>query len=221
MTLNYIKYDQLYDYIDSLRDNHMSRTIQISDETYSRLEKFAVGFDTPEAVIIRLLDQIEGKPESKPSLSFYPQDEVEFKQQLLDTKEAEVVIYKVDGSREINHWKANRLSNSSNLRGNLWSGPLRNWKDKGIQKVDLSVLPKSLNIPGDETATTKALAVEFQLTYDEMDSLTYEIDSNSSNDDLVYNYIIQFDDSNDPSTLAKIDGLSEHLSINVDASVLN
>jgi predicted CopG family antitoxin len=199
----------------------MSRTIQISDETYSHLEKLAVGFDTPEAVIVRLLGQAEGKPESKPSLSFYPEDEVEFKRQLLDTKEAEVVIYKVDGSREINHWKASRLSNSSNLRGNLWSGPLRNWKDKGIQKVDLSILPKELNIPGDETATTKALAAEFQLTYDEMDTLTYEIDSNLSDDDLVYNYIIQFDNENDPSILAKINGLTEHLWINVDASVLN
>lgn len=199
----------------------MSRTIQISDETYSHLEKLAVGFDTPEAVIVRLLGQAEGKPESKPSLSFYPEDEVEFKRQLLDTKEAEVVIYKVDGSREINHWKASRLSNSSNLRGNLWSGPLRNWKDKGIQKVDLSILPKELSIPGDETATTKALAAEFQLTYDEMNTLTYEIGNNSSDDDLTYNYIIQFDNENDPSILAKINGLTEHLWINVDATVLN
>ncbi|MEE1672861.1 hypothetical protein [Agarivorans aestuarii] len=199
----------------------MSRNIQFSDEIFSRLEKLAVGFDTPEAVIVRLLDQVEGKPESKPSLSFYPEDEVEFKQQLLDTKEAEVVIYKVDGSREVNHWKASRLSDSSNLRGNLWSGPLRNWKDKGIQKVDLSILPKGLNIPDDETATTKALAMEFQLTYDEMDSLTYEVESNSSDDDLIYNYIIQFDDSNDQSILAKIDGLSEHLWIDVDTSVLD
>ncbi|QOI95892.1 hypothetical protein [Aeromonas salmonicida] len=199
----------------------MSQNIQVSDETYSRLEKFAVGFDAPEAVIIRLLNQVEGKPETKPSLSFHPENEHEFKRQLLDTKEAEVVIYKVGGSREISYWKANRLSEASNLRGNLWSGPLRGWKEKGIQKVDLSVLPKGLNLPGNETDRTKALALEFQLTFEEMGQLTYEIGVNESNDGLPYNYVVQFDEENNPEILSKISGLHENLWVNVDNSVLD
>ncbi len=61
----------------------------------------AEGFDSPEAVIIRLLDGAEGKVDIKPTLMFYPTDENLFKAQLIENKEAEVVLYKVDGSREI------------------------------------------------------------------------------------------------------------------------
>ena len=35
----------------------MKKSIDVSDTTFARLEKLAVGFDTPEAVIIRLLDK--------------------------------------------------------------------------------------------------------------------------------------------------------------------
>ena len=34
----------------------MTPQIQVSEELYSRLEKLAVGFDTPEGVIERLAD---------------------------------------------------------------------------------------------------------------------------------------------------------------------
>jgi hypothetical protein len=37
----------------------MSPVIRISDELFTRLEKYAVGFDTPSAVIERLLDEHE------------------------------------------------------------------------------------------------------------------------------------------------------------------
>lgn len=67
----------------------MPVTISVSDDVYRRLESFAVGFDTPERVIERLLDgfTLEGSRsvESRPTLTFIP-DEVAFKNELLARK---------------------------------------------------------------------------------------------------------------------------------------
>jgi hypothetical protein len=38
----------------------MSQVIRVSDEIFARLENHAVGFDTPESVIERMLNQYEG-----------------------------------------------------------------------------------------------------------------------------------------------------------------
>lgn len=198
----------------------MTQKIEVSKQTYSRLEKLAKGFDTPDAVITRLLDDAEGKSDTKPSITFTPSDEQEFKLRLIDSKLAEVVIFKKDGSREISHWNANRLTPSSNLRGNLWSGLLRGWKSKGITKVDLTILPTTSSSPDDDTAQLLALALEFQLTFDEISELSFEIDTNESNDGLVYNHIVQFDEGCNQEVLDKIEGLNENRWINIDNSVL-
>jgi hypothetical protein len=197
----------------------MSKKIELSDTTFSRLEKLAVGFDSPESVIIRLLNGAEGKTETKPVLSFSPSDENEFKLKLIESKEAEVVMYKHDSTREISHWKANRLSQTSNLRGNLWSGILRGWKSKGIDKVELAVLSQEGNSADDDIPQIKALALEFQLTFDEMSELRYEISQNESNDGLVHKHVVQFDDGNSKDILSKIAGLDKYLCINVDNSI--
>ncbi len=199
----------------------MSRTIDITNATFLRLERLAVGFDTPEAVINRLLDKVEGHTVTKPKLTFFPVDEEEFKNELIKFKEAEVVIFKKDGSREITHWKANRLNESSSLRGNLWSGLLRGWKSKGIMKADLFILPSASAHTDDETERTKILALEFQLTYEEMEHLTYDIDTNESSDGQIYNYIIQFNEENDPKILSKIKDLHENNWINIGTEILN
>ncbi len=120
----------------------MTHTLNITDETFQRLEARAVGFDKPEAVIIRLLDEIEGKTTVKPDLIFHPADENEFKQQLIRRKEAQIVLYKADGSSEKLYWNANRFTEESNLRGNLWSGYLRGWKKKNIVKAEISIAPQ-------------------------------------------------------------------------------
>ena len=199
----------------------MKQTIEVSTAIYSRLESLAEGFDTPEAVIARLLGNIEGKEDKKPTLAFHPSDEKLFKRKLIETKEAEVVLYKVDGTREISRWKANRFSEASNLRGNLWSGPLREWKNKGIKNAEFLILPKGLNLSDDDTEQRKALALELGLTFNEISKLNYEISENSSDDGLVYNLIVQFCDDNDREILDKINGLSENLWINVDSSILS
>jgi hypothetical protein len=196
----------------------MNKTIEISEKTYSRLSELAIGFDTPAAVIERLLDQATGKPETKPELLFYPTDEETFKLQLLKNKEAEIVTYRNDGSREINHWKANRFSPTSSLKGNIWSGPLRGWKEKGIVKAEFSILPQTLfDKDGDDDGVrlNKAIALECQLTYEEVESIEFDIDEDSSDDGLVYGHVIQFSDSNDPEIMAKIKGLNGGLSLNI------
>lgn len=185
----------------------MTRTIEITAETYARLEKLAVGFDSPEAVINRLLDQAEGKPETKPTLMFFPEDETEFKRELIKTKEAEVVLYKVDGTREVSRWNANKLTESSNLRGNLWSGLLRNWKEKGIKKAEFFVLPPTITYPDgddDRVGLDKALSLQLNLTYEEMQLLEYEVHERESNDGLVYGHYVEIDlDNSDPEVLAR------------------
>ncbi|EPR5524685.1 TPA: hypothetical protein ACVU5U_003959 [Vibrio parahaemolyticus] len=198
----------------------MTRTIEITVETYARLEKLAVGFDSPEAVINRLLDQAEGKPETKPTLMFFPEDETEFKRELIKTKEAEVVLYKVDGTREVSRWNANKLTESSNLRGNLWSGLLRNWKEKGIKKAEFSVLPLAVVYPDgddDRVGLDKALSLQLNLTYEEMQSLEYEVHTNESDDGLVYGHYVEIDiDNSDPEVLAKAEIDDDNYSFEVD-----
>ena len=199
----------------------MKNTIELTQTTFSRLEQLAKGFDTPEAVIIRLLDNIDGRTETKPTLHFDPSDESEFKLRLIESKEAEVVIYKNDETREIVTWKANRLSESSNLRGNLWSGLLRGWKSKKIKSVELSILPQGINLPDDDTEKRKSLAQELGLTFNEISQLDYDISEDSSDDGLIYSYIVQFDENCDKEILARIEGLDNHLGINVSNSVID
>lgn len=118
----------------------MTHTINISTETFQRLEAQVVGFDNPESVIKRLLDEVEGKVYVKPTIRFDPEDEAQFKKQLLLSKKAEITLIKRDGTREIIHWNAIRFSEQSNLRANLWSGYLRGWKNKKIIKAELVIL---------------------------------------------------------------------------------
>jgi len=124
----------------------MCPVIRISDKLYARLESHAKGFDTPSALIERLLDAQDGivikeikESTEKPELIFLPSDEDQFKKLLISGKQAAVSLHRIDGSIEKRIWKANKISQSSNIRGNLWSGILRGWKKKGIVKAELSI----------------------------------------------------------------------------------
>lgn len=46
------------------------------------------------------------------------------------------------------------------------------------------------------------------ITEEELEQIAYDIDGDYSNDGLLYGYIVRFDDDNDPSIMAKIDGLT-------------
>ncbi|MFA0078993.1 hypothetical protein AB4427_12735 [Vibrio artabrorum] len=112
--------------------------IDVKDSTFKRLEKLVIGFDTPDAVINRLIDSYENKKTTKPILSFYP-EESDFLRLLVKNGAAEVTIHKENGSTEEVTWKANKLNFDSNLRGNIWSGFLRGWKERGIVSAHFAI----------------------------------------------------------------------------------
>ncbi len=122
---------------------------------YNRLESHVQGFQTPGDVIAKILDVYEknqtdntspGIPKITDSLPskhletiFYPPNDTRFKKLLLERQEAWVALYKTDGSCEVNKWNANRFSESSSVKGNLQSGYLRNWRDRGIIKAEIAI----------------------------------------------------------------------------------
>lgn len=55
----------------------------------------------------------------------------------------------------------------------------------------------------------KKLADILGITYDELSEIGYEVDTNESNDGLLYNYIIEFPDDSNPDILDKINGLED------------
>lgn len=135
----------------------MSQVIRIPDDLYKRLEKHASGFDTPANVIERVLDAYEGidkregpressvltsqvrKPATKLEIEYFADSEKGFKEQLLSTKVAYIKLHYTDGVSEIKEWNASRFTKDSRVDGNLRSGYLRGWKERGIYKAELSV----------------------------------------------------------------------------------
>ncbi len=189
----------------------MPTNITLSDEIYRRLEQLAVGFDTPERVIERLLDDAGnvsiGAAISKPSLSFVP-DEITFKNELIKHKKAQIVLHMNNGARDVLHWNASRFQPRSNLRANLWSGTLRNWKEKGIVSAELSILPKGDRHAGDNTNLLVELSEELKWTFDEVARYFEEIEIIRSDDDLPYYRLVTFSEET-PDSLKEIGGLND------------
>ncbi|QYK12244.1 hypothetical protein K0I63_16080 [Shewanella rhizosphaerae] len=59
-----------------------------------------------------------------------------------------------------------------------------------------------------EAQNNSRLAKLLGITEDELEQISYDIDGDYSNDGLLYGYVVQFDNDNDPSIMAKIDGLT-------------
>jgi hypothetical protein len=130
----------------------MNKTIEISDDLYQRLSLYVNGFETPASVIERIVTFYEVKhgvknTTSLPKVSelpmslditYYPADEENFKQQLLQKKVAYLLLHKLDGTKELKEWNAINITNNSNINGNLRSGYLRDWKKKGIVSAKVS-----------------------------------------------------------------------------------
>ena len=135
----------------------MEKQITISTNLYKRLEAYAVGFDTPQDVMTRILDYYESNSGQavnnvlpKPivdtparslqlEISMIPNNESEFKKLMLERKLAWVKIFKLDGTEDIKLWKVQAFTSDSDLKGNLRSGYLRGWKEKGIYKAVLAI----------------------------------------------------------------------------------
>jgi hypothetical protein len=127
---------------------HSMTVLRISPELYKRLEAHAKGFDSPAEVIERILNAYEGIPNSpkkepnekpKPVLSFIPSED-EFRASLVNGCEAKVIIHYQDGSSCNKSWCPSRFTESSNLRGNIWSGFLRGWKDQDITGAEFHIV---------------------------------------------------------------------------------
>jgi hypothetical protein len=73
-------------------------------------------------------------------LIFVPNDERKFKLLLIDHKKAHVTLHKTDGSVDPpKEWNAGRFREQSNLRGNIFSGYLRDWQRRGIAKAVFAI----------------------------------------------------------------------------------
>ena len=135
----------------------MSQVIRIPDHVFKRLETYAKGFDTPGNVIERMLDFYEQNQSHKKSMertekpettvpatrldiAFKPEDPNDFKRKLLHAQKANIKLYFTDGSTSERVWNASKFSKDSNLLSNLRSGYLRGWKDKGINRAELSII---------------------------------------------------------------------------------
>ena len=130
----------------------MNQTIEISASLYQRLGAHAEGFETPAAVIEKLLNSFEvqepqgltqnlKKTINMPlslKIIYYPADEESFKQELLQKQIAYLLLHKLDGTKEIKEWNASNFQANSSVNGNLRSGYLRDWKKKGIVKAEIS-----------------------------------------------------------------------------------
>ncbi len=60
-----------------------------------------------------------------------------------------------------------------------------------------------------EEAFDRKLAVELGISYEELCELEWDIDTNESDDGLVYSYIVTFSDSSPKDILDKVDGLED------------
>ncbi|RRJ23756.1 hypothetical protein EIK76_06780 [Rheinheimera mesophila] len=59
------------------------------------------------------------------------------------------------------------------------------------------------------------LANHLGISEDELEQIAYDIDADYSSDGLLYGYIVRFDDDNDPSIMAKIEGLTSGSYVNL------
>lgn len=192
-------------------------SIDIKESTFKRLEGFAIGFDSPDAAINRLLDKVENKANKKPVLKLFPNDEEYFLKSLVRDRGAEVVLYYSDGSRKITHWNAKKITEKSNLRGNLWSGFLRGWEGKGIVSAEFSIYPREHD---DYTLIDLQrdgyLVRQLGLTFREARCLDgfYEIVRHvHSTTYCTVKYSIQFFDGYDLEILREIEGLDSNSQI--------
>lgn len=131
----------------------MSQVIRIPRSLYERLGAHAKGFETPASVIERLLNYYEDKKGCKNTvvveedsecphsldIVYYPPGEENFKREFLKSRRAYVLLHKMDGTSELKEWNARNFLPHSSVSGNLRSGYLRGWKNRGIYKAEVSI----------------------------------------------------------------------------------
>lgn len=67
----------------------------------------------------------------------------------------------------------------------------------------------------------KSLASQLGISYDDLCQLDWEVDTNESNDGLIYEHIIRFNDNSPKEILNKIIGLEDGLLVRILPSYLD
>lgn len=70
-------------------------------------------------------------------------------------------------------------------------------------------------------APMSRLASELGITDEEIELLEWDVQNNNSDDGLIYDFVLTFDESCPPEVLAKIKGLSDNLAIHVSANAFD
>lgn len=136
----------------------MITIIQINEAVCIRLSAFAKqnNLNNLSDAIQHILDSQPAAPGGTRDLSaltagtklrniitYFPAGEDSFKKELLKTKRAFIRIFYADGRPPTDkEWNAHNISKASTVHGNLASGHLRDWREKGICKVEVSIEPR-------------------------------------------------------------------------------
>lgn len=137
----------------------MTVTIQLDEGVCSRLALYATqrGLGWGEAIGELLANCEENhasapvvappkpaiaQPHRSPEIFYHladgsPVGERECQDAIIAAKAATVRIHYADGSVKDKQWRAENLKEHSYLRGNLKTGYLRNWRDRGIVKAEV------------------------------------------------------------------------------------
>ena len=133
--------------------------IKIEEQICIRLGQYAANhsLSSHSAAIEHLLDNQQGVGDSSPSTAvsqpghsrlevvYFPEGEENFKQALLaidsSRRVAHIRIHYFGGRIDYKQWWAADIDENSLIRGNLASGHLRGWRQKGIVKAEVSLEP--------------------------------------------------------------------------------
>jgi hypothetical protein len=97
------------------------------------------------------------------------------------------------------------------------NGGSDNWTES-VRAIEAQQSKRNLK---PKLAAQSRLASELGITDEELEFLSWEVQENSSDDGLVYSYFLTFYEDGPPGILAKIDGLSEELSVEVSANAFD
>lgn len=128
-------------------------TIQLDESVCSRLALYAAqhGLGSWAEAIEDMLAKCEdnsapvrpvARPASapyfrKPEVVYHPAGEMACQAAIVKAKAATVRLHYADGRVVDKHWRAYNFTEDSNLRGNLNTGYLRHWREKGIVKAEI------------------------------------------------------------------------------------
>ena len=100
----------------------------------------AISMQTDTIPAVSITEEKQHSRKSLPSIIFYPEDEEQFKIELLQKKKARFVLTYDSGIIKTSPWKCETLDKNSNLRANIQSRPF--WRKKnqeGLVKVEVFI----------------------------------------------------------------------------------